>query len=225
MIQFGNAIWRLFSVAPGPNRATALAALPHPARALALPASLAGGGSSGATASSSSGAEPIPEPCGDCEPGGGGEFGRSLILTVVDVTPSNPTGNVLFSRTLSGASFVFSDEPALEHMGLAFGPNSDLLYIAGPDTDELFVYDTTATPITQLPSIPVGDKPSDVAIVKADIDGDGIPDEDRAYVTNELGNSVSVIRVSDNSVRTTRILPQTGSNPVAIATRSDGSSA
>jgi YVTN family beta-propeller protein len=105
-------------------------------------------------------------------------------------------------------------------MGMALSLDKAKLFVANPDQDRVEVLDVATDTLDD--SIPVGDEPVDVAVVQTA----GPFAQERAYVTNRLGQSVSVLSVAPpmwiRNIDLTLLEPNLPVQPAAIAARTDG---
>jgi hypothetical protein len=157
----------------------------------------------------------------DCGGGGGGGFtGRRLWLMAIDVT--DPAAATTQTFQLSEVPDVICDSSTVfDNIGMAMSLNEDKLFIANPDANTVEVLDLG---MYTLSSIGVGQRPVDVAIVKAG----GLETHHRAYVLNQLDHSVHIIDVTTGAYVTPFPIelaenpPDPSLRPIAIAARSDG---
>jgi hypothetical protein len=194
-----------------------------------IPESLHGFSSSSGPQGPESMGEPIPDPGGGGE-GGGDPTTRKLYLVVVDVTPEEGTppsfsGEVILQAgqegiLLSDTTLPSSTEPPLDHMGLAFRPATDKLYVVVPDTDQVKVFDVSdPNNLSEDATIQVGDHPTDVEI--ADVLTVGLT----GYVTNLQDNDLTLIDILTGQATSGPSdiqLAGGATSPVSIAIRSEG---
>ena len=152
--------------------------------------------------------------------GGGGQEGRKVYLSVVDVTdPAAMTVEVTYYLSLLPGAACFNTT-AFDNMGLAFKSDFSQLFFVNPDTDSLDVIDTATN---ELSDVPVGDLPVDVAVA---VTGD--PPRERIYVLNQGDQNISVIEAAGLRPRSSIPIgdPQDPNLalllPTAIEARSDG---
>jgi len=162
----------------------------------------------------------------------------AINLTIVDTIPVNaggdvqpnpqgvavsPDGKLLYvsANQIGGAVTVVETAtkavintimvPGTTPLGVAPSPDGQHTYLtfAGPP-DEVRVYEPPSNTLTGL--IPVGPRPVGIAVT---------PDGEKVYVSNELGNSVTVHNTATSQTTTTLV----GAMPTGVAISPDGSRA
>jgi len=163
-----------------------------------------------------------PMHCIDCEGGGSGPW-RRIMLSKYDVT--DPENIALeCSQVLSWLTFPgdCNSSTIFANVGMAFSLDRTKLFVANPDQDRVDILDLATDPPNDPILVPVGDEPVDVAVVQTA----GDFSQERAYVTNRLGQSVSVLSVATPmlvaTIELTAQEPNPPVQPVAIAALADG---